>query len=470
MQRPLDIVCNKGFWMGVALVAAVQWVCLAIGTPLYEIDTNSFIRGGLSWDIYHNPLLNIYIAACTKLWPNVWFIIGLQCLLYAVAATLLSNVLFTNRPALRWAALGLAAVEPLTMFYNHSMLSESFFTSFSLLSVAMLVLWLRHGRWQTALLLGAMMGLCFMAKLSAMIHLPLLGLMLLRWRWPLRTRLKGLGLAMLPFLMCYGFVFVGQKIINQGDIYTVEGRVRWDFSSAMYDSTEAGDPAFARYVHPHLYPDGQLAAHRELRRELSYLGYKDCVADYEARGFAANLGVNACDSIFGRVAQAIMARHFWQAERQFIADNFRFAHELNYIDYRFTPGLHYYHPAHEYAYIDSLMLQTYGYSLADREADIPLIWRSLTFGNVYMPLIWWLWWGVLLLALWLWLRRRDRWELMVLGLLTAIPMVFHLVYISYRPRFLAPYIVLMGMLLLWEIGFFLRKTPADGTEDETSLG
>lgn len=456
MQKPWDIVRSKVFWTGVAAVALVQWLALALGTPLYEIDTNSFIRGGLSWDIYHNPLLNIYIAACTKLWANVWFIVGLQCLLYALAASFLASVLFQDRRGLRWVALGIAALEPLTLFYNHSMLAESFFTSFTLWSVALLVLWMRHGQWQTAVLLGVAMGLCFMSKLSAMIHMPLLGLVLLRWQRPFAVRLKALGLILLPFIGCYLFVFLGQKWINEGDIYTVEGRVRWDFSSALYDSTEAGDLAFAQYVHPYLYRDGQLVAHRELRRELSYLGYKDCVAAYESQGYPANRGINACDSIFGRVADAITARHFWQAEQQFVADNFRFVHSLNYIDYRFTPGLHYYHPAHEYQYIDSLMQATYGYSLAEREQDIPRIWRSLTFGNVYMPIVWWLWWVVLVVGVVLWLRRRDRWELLALGLITTIPIVFHLVYISYRPRFLAPYIVLMLLLLLWEIGVVLR--------------
>ena len=450
MQLPIEVVRKKQFWVGVAGVALLQWLLLALGTPLYEIDTNSFIRGGLSWDIYHNPLLNIYIAACTKIWPNVWFMIGLQCLLFAVAASFLATVLFDDRPAWRVVALGLAAVEPLTLFYNHSLLSESFFTSFALLSVAMLILWMRHGHWQAALWFGMMMGLCFMSKLSAMIHMPLFGLILLRFRRPLISRLQGLGIALIPFIVCYAFVFMGQKIINQGDIYTVEGRVRWDFSSALYDSTEVYDAAFAQYVHPYIYPGGQLVAHRELRRELSYLGYKDCVADYETRGYAANRGINACDSIFGRVAQGIMTRHFWQAERQFIADNFHFAHTLNYIDYRFTPGLHYYHPEQEYQYIDSLMLTTYHYSLAERESQIPAIWRSLAFGNVYLPIVWWSWWVVLLVGLVMWLRRRDHWEPMVLGLITMIPIVFHLVYISYRPRFLAPYVVLVVMLLLWE--------------------
>ncbi|MFN8398142.1 MAG: hypothetical protein U0176_26260 [Bacteroidia bacterium] len=431
-------------------VAAVQLGILALGTPLYDIDTNSFVRGGLSWDIYHNPLLNIYIAACTKVWPNVWFMVGLQTVFFAATASFLAHVMFGGKRIV-WLGLGVAAMEPLTMFYNHSLLAESFFTSLAMASVALLVLWMRDGGKWLALGFGLAMGLCFMSKLSAMIHVPLFGLMLLRFGRPFWDRVRGLGMALLPFVACYAFVFIGQRLINEGDIYTVEGRVRWDFSSALYDSTEAYDPAFARFVHPHLYRDGKLVAHRELRRELSYLGYKDCVADYEARGFAANRGINACDSIFGRVAAQVMQRHFWEAERQFVADNFRFVHELSYIDYRFTPDLYYYHPESEYHYIDSLMQTTYGYSLAGREQQIPRIWRSLPFGNAYMTAVWWLWWLVLVTGLVLWLRDRSRWDVLVMGVITGIPQIFHLVYISYRPRFLAPYIVLMLLLLLVEI-------------------
>lgn len=458
MQSIAQIFRDPIFWLGVAIVAATQWVVLGLGTPLYEIDTNSFVRGGFSWDIYHNPLLNIYIAVCTKIWPDVWFIVGLQSLFFAFAASFLAKVLLNEKPWLFGIACVLAAFEPLTMFYNHSILAESFFTSFTLLTVAMLVRWMRQGRWQDALLLGLVMGLCFMSKLSAMIHMPLLGLMLVRVGLPLKTRLRGILLTLFPFAACYLFVFVGQRTINQGDIYTVEGRVRWDFSSALYDSSEAGNPEFAKWVHPYLYPNGEFVAHRELRRELTYLGYKDCVTDWEKRGYAAHEGINSCDSLFGIVAKQIMDRHFWAAEKQFIADNFHFVHSLNYIDYRFTPGLHYYHPQAEYDYIDSLMAVNYGYNLADHATEIPKIWRSLEFGNVYMPIIWWLWWVVLLVGLVLWIRRRQAWELLVLGMITAIPIVFHLVYISYRPRFLAPYIVLVLVLLLYEVGMLIPKT------------
>ncbi|HHG83184.1 MAG TPA: hypothetical protein ENJ82_00415, partial [Bacteroidetes bacterium] len=302
----------------IAGVFLLQMVCLLLSTPMYEIDTNSFIRGGWTWDIYHNPFLNLFIAVCTKVWANIWFMVGLQSLWYAVCGSFLVGVLFRERSKFYYLALALVALEPLTMFYNFSLLAESFFTSFTLLSVAFLILWLRHGRWQTAALFGLAMGLTFLSKLSSMSHLPLFFLVLLptasaQVSWI--ARLRAMGIALLPFLVCYAFVYLGQRSINGGDIYTVEGRVRWDFSSAMYRPEEVEAPDFKRLVDPYLFPDGKLVANRELRRELSYLGYKDCVAEYEARNRTANAGINACDSIFGAVAQQIMARHFWAAEK-----------------------------------------------------------------------------------------------------------------------------------------------------------
>jgi hypothetical protein len=41
--------------------------------------------------------------------------------------------------------------------------------------------------------------------------------------------------------------------------------------------------------------------------------------------------------------------------------------------------------------------------------------------------------------------------LLALGLVTAIPLVFHFVYLTYKPRFLSPYIVPMLMLMLSEV-------------------
>ncbi len=409
--------------------------------------------------------MNLFIAGCSTIWANAWFIVGVQCLGYALCGAFLLEVWF--RPSKREKASGwyvlaflIIALEPVTTFYNYSLLPESFFTSFTFLSIGAASLWLRRPTILHATFFGTAIGLTFLCKLSAMVHLPLFGVFLLLIPIPkssnsqlfrfIQGPVKHGTVALLPFILCYAFVYFGQKSINKGDLYTVEGRVRWDFSSALYRSEEIKGDDFKRYVEPYVLDNGQLIAHRELRRELSYLGYKDCVAAYESRGFIHNRGVNACDSIFGAVADQIMDAHFWESEWQFIRDNLRFLHELSYIDYRFTPGLHYYHPDQEWYYLDSLMATHYQLNLSENVSRIPAIWTSLSFGNTYMPILWWLCWLTIGAALSLWLRHKNRKDLLVIGLFLCIPMVFHLVYISYRPRFLAPYIIL-ELLLFTEV-------------------
>ncbi len=466
---------RRSLYTAAGLIFLIKLTFLLLSTPLYDLDTNSFIRGGLTWDIYHNPFMNLFIAGFGKVWPNAWFIIGVQCLGYALCGAFLLEVWF--RPLTRqkssawyWLAFVIIALEPLTTFYNFSLLAESFFTGFTFLSIGAALLWLRRPTLAHAAFFGAAIGLTFLCKLSAMVHLPLFGVFLLQNPIPkgstsrllrfVQGPVKHGTTALLPFILCYAFVYIGQKTINEGDLYTVEGRVRWDFSSALYQSEEIEGADFKRYVEPYILDNGQLIAHRELRRELSYLGYKDCVADYESRGFIHNRGVNACDSIFGAVAAQIMEEHFWESERQFIRDNFRFLHELSYIDYRFTPGLHYYHPEHEWQYLDSLMATHYQLDLSENASRIPAIWTSLSFGNTYLPILWWLCWFTIGAALFLWFRQRNRKDLLLIALFLCIPMVFHLVYISYRPRFLAPYVILELLLFLQVLMSLLnRKSP-----------
>lgn len=462
MQALRALMRDRRFWGQVAGIWGLQLVLLLLSTPLYEIDTNSYIRGGLSWDIFHNPLLNLLIAACSKIWANAYFFVAVQLAVAAFAGTFLARVLFGSKGWALWVALGLVALEPVSLFYHFSLLSESLFSSFTMLSIAFLVLWMRHSGGAPAFLAGLAMGLAFVAKLSAITHVPLLALFLLRGSRDWQQRIGGLSLAVMPFVGCYAFVYLGQQLINGGDLYTVEGRVRWDFASALYDSSEVDAPVFKRFVHPYLYRDGAFVAHRELRRELTYLGYKDCVASYEAQGHRETVGINACDSLFGAAATQVMARHFWAAEGQFIRDNFYFVHHLNYLETRFTPGLHHYYADAEWGYLDSLMSLHYGLDLSRRPERIPGIWKSLSFGNTYMPIWWWAWWLALGTAAWLALRRKGMWEVLALAGLLAIPLLMNLVYISYRPRFLAPYLVLVGMLLLWEVRviFFPPKNQA----------
>jgi hypothetical protein len=142
---------------------------------------------------------------------------------------------------------------------------------------------------------------------------------------------------------------------------------------------------------------------------------------------------------------------------QFINDNFDHIHGLNYLDYRFTPGMYFYHDPAEYEYIDSLMRTHYGLDLSEREEKIPVIWRNMDLANLYMPTIWWLWVFMMFTGIVMWNFNRVRVELIVMAATLIIPVVFHLVYISYRPRFLAPYIVLMFFLVLANYREVLRR-------------
>lgn len=442
-QTVREILRSKAFWQGAGLIWLLQLVILLANTPMYDIDTNSFIRGGLSWDIYHNPFLNLFVAAFAKIWSNLYFLIAIQLAAYAFCAGFLVRVLLGLKGKYAWLGIGIAALEPVSLFYHLSLIAESFYTSFTLLSVAMLIMWLRKPQGSTAFAFGAAMGLTFLTKLSAMIHTPLFGLLLLKKGIPWKTKLLGLALALAPFGMAYWGVGWGQKAINGGGLYTVAGRVRWDFSSSQYFSVQPSSPLFHQFVDPYILPNGQPVLARELRRELSYLGYKDCVAFFEEQGQGTVKAIYTCDSLFGDVADQMLATHAFDAWKQFVSDNFHDLTHLSYIDYRFTPHLHYYHPDHEYQYIDSLMGTHFGVNLAEREHRIPVFWRSLSFGNVYMTIMALLWAIVLIVGMGLWWRQGRPIAWLALGYPLTVAMAFHLFYISYRARFWAPYLVLM---------------------------
>ena len=451
MKTLLHILKSRPFWWGVGGIVVVQLVILGMTTPMYELDSNSYIQGMFTWDIYHNPFMNFYVGALSKIWKNLGFLVAGQVIFYAVSASLLVQVLFrSDSYGGLWSVVGIvvAALEPLTMFYNFSLLSESFFTSFTIGMVAMLVLLYREGRWGYALLFGTLMGFAFLARLSAMIYVPLFGLLLLGGRENILGRGRNVVIALLPFVACYAFVFFGQKILNDGGLYTVKGRVMWDFMSSQYHPSEIEGNDFKRYVNPYIFENGVLEPDRELRREKSYLGYKDCVAEYEQQGIDAEEGILICDSVFGAVGQQIKEKHFWAAEWQFFKDNLYAVRNTSYLEYRFTPGLPFYHDSAEYAYLDSVMTVNYGVNMEEREEEIPRIWRSLEFGNAYMTVVLGLY--VLVVAglglgflIWGIGKRIWNWEWLAFFSVLVIPLGFYLTYISYRPRFMAPYLVLM---------------------------
>src|SRR5689334_4852579 len=123
-SRLTPLLKQKSFWLGAAGIALVHTLALLFSTPLYDHDTNSFIRGGLDWDIYHNPFENIFLALAGKITKIPQVIVCIQVLVFAFAASFFAHVLFSKRFFLA-LALCVAAIEPVNMFYNFSFLPES---------------------------------------------------------------------------------------------------------------------------------------------------------------------------------------------------------------------------------------------------------------------------------------------------------------------------------------------------------
>ena len=443
----------------------VQVLILQFSTPLYDLDTNSFIRGGLTWDIYHNPFENIFLAAVIRISHNPDFTVMFQVLFFSFSVSLLAHILFPGKFFL-WIALIAAALEPVSLFYNFSFLPESFYTSFTLLYCSFLILYCRKAETFSAFLFGTAIGLAFLCKLSAMTQICLFAVILIQNQSTVIEKIKHFATALIPFIACYLFVWIGQHSINDAGLYVVSGRVRWDYANSQYAPQEIEAETFKRFVHPHFLKDGEIPESRELRRELSFVGYKDCVEENRRNTQTENDAICFCDSIFGDAGTQILNKHSSAARFQFIKDNLSAIHTLNYLDYRFTPGLPFYHTKAEYEYLDSLMKSQYGFSLDVEQEKILPVWKNLGFSNVYIPILWWSTWVILLLTAGKILTKaktqiKNSKQLfadeltdpvsLVFSITLSIPWIFHLVYISYRPRFLAPYFVIaifFGLFIL----------------------
>lgn len=185
------------FWAGFLLVFGVQLLILFLTTPLYEIDTNSYIRGGLTWSIYHNPFLNIYIAGASRIWSNICFLIIGQVLFFAFSVALFART-FLEKEWVYWIGLGVASIEPVTLFYNFSLISESFFSSFILLTATFFLLYLREGDRKLIALSGIALGFAFMTRLAALPFILLAFIFLLELKKNWSQRWTNLGVFVLP--------------------------------------------------------------------------------------------------------------------------------------------------------------------------------------------------------------------------------------------------------------------------------
>ena len=162
-----QIFRSRTFYRAAGIIFLIKLLWLLLACPLYDLDTNSFIRGGFTWDIYHNPFMNLFIAGLGKVWANAWFIVSVQCLGFAFCGAFLLEAWFGGARKHHigyWIALAVIILEPLTTFYNFSLLAESFFTGFTFLAIGSAILWLRQPSLRIALFFGLAIGLTFSAS------------------------------------------------------------------------------------------------------------------------------------------------------------------------------------------------------------------------------------------------------------------------------------------------------------------
>lgn len=438
---------DRKWWLILAgSLFVFQFICLQLTTPMYALDTNSYIQGVFTWSIYHNPLSNIVFGVLSKIWSSAGFIATVQILIYSLAVTYLALYAIRSKQ-LQVIATAIAAIEPATMFYNFSLLSESLYTSMTLMTVAGVIIYIRKPSSKTALLFGAFAGAAFLARLSGNLYIALLPLVFLAKDISIPTKIRHFFIAGGAFSLCYAFVGIGQSIINDGALYTVKGRVLWDFTSSYYDPAEVDSDEFNSLVAPLIVADDSLLSDREIRREYAYLGYKDCLAAHEDE-LGGNGAIGYCDSLFGDAAMQIRSKHFGGVFKQFIADNLYDIHNRSYLEERFTDGMHFYHDESEWEYLDSLMAANYDLNLQEEKDNIPGIWKSLAVPTFYSTILFYFWILGLIAIAFLKFRGRLSWLQLIVMFTVSLPFVFHLVYISYRFRFWAPVIMLLWIGLI----------------------
>ena len=510
------------------LIFGCKIFLLSIYTPLYALDTNAYIRGMMTWSIYHNPGTNFFIGVLGKLGANAWAIAAVQCGIYSLAAAFFIRILFGEKRetnlleerklaeiqghnkmqhrGYKFAigfALIVAALEPVTLFYNFSLLSESNYIAFLLLSLSFLILFLRNPHFYSGLAFGLALAVLFWIRLAGLMFFPLL----LFYFWAVyktetgRTAFSGnkiargssatthggpakkgvrvlafAALGVIPLLFSIGLVHFGQKKINDAGLFVAKGRQHWDRVSSHYKTEEVNVPDFHRFVDSRIL----LANDPESRREFAYLGFRDCTEYYELQGKNPNRSVLTCDSLFGRAADEVSSKHRGTAWWQFVGDNFKGLFSGNYLDYRFTPSLTFGYSNAEYYYLDSLMLRHYGLDNSSGEKNIPRIWRSKTFANFWAILIFVILLLVSFFALvWQLIKKVEpvpfgnnvltvRAAVTFLLFSSAwLPYLVHLFRIGYRLRFIAPVISLVLISGIWLVyNHFFSVLPSAKKPDE----
>jgi 4-amino-4-deoxy-L-arabinose transferase-like glycosyltransferase len=200
-------------WVLVAFAVgcAVMWV--AYPNPLMITDTAEFIRSAQS--LQHNPYkpigYSLFMALIHEIAPHTWALLLAQVLVRLVATIAFLSVLrrFWSVSQGVASVLGaLCAIEPLNLLADHTLLSDSLFASFTLLTFAALLWYLKQPSGRAALALWVSLALAMLVRHVGLFYfvLVLLTIVALRaQRWVLHAGLISLAFVALVLGIAWRF-------------------------------------------------------------------------------------------------------------------------------------------------------------------------------------------------------------------------------------------------------------------------
>ncbi len=419
---------------GALYIFAVQVILLLGSDPMVDLDTNSYIQGGFSWDIYHNPFENMYLAFILKIGGGALLAAIGQLLVFAASASFLSRVLFPDNRFLFYLICSIAAFEPIGLFFHFSILPESFFISFLLLSIGFALLWLREKEKRFSFFSGLFLGAMFLCKVSGLFFLPALALFIQK-----KERRYFFGdfiRAALPVVFALSFVIIGQYRLH-GDVFFLHsGRFQFDRLSMHYQT--ASNLPNSKWIDAALYDSLNWKRNSDVRRIQMQEGWKACIAEQENNKSGHSATVFYCDEIWLKSAQELRKKG---PSGQF-SENFSNLHRQNYLDERLTPGLEWRHDPKEFEALDEKMQTHFGSFKGPLSTPAFSGWRKIAFLNVYIPILFWLFIGLCLFTFLYVLRKSKKPELGLVFLFFILPYFAMVLYIiPWRTRFFAPLIL-----------------------------
>lgn len=404
---------------------------LAYG-PQYEPDVHYYLTGALHWHPLHPPGYNLWLSLCHRLWASAYLPIVLQQGVWLIAVITASRALLGRTG---WAALAclLLGAEP-TMAYLHlSLQSDSLFASCLLLGVAPL---LRATETDGKALRTAALWLAFAGALryAAWLCWPVWLLLALRQgaRW------RGAWQLSWPLLLAQVLIWGGHQWQGNGS-FPGRAKLLWDNVAPLYQPGDCGTTAwcqpwdaaaragaFAQWPPMARYVAGEAI----LRRQVQTL---------QASGLAPDSARNLLLDSLHRCASQLYASQPLGVHWRLLTDNLQVLAAGHFLDYRHWPPAHLPHMTREYAELDSLVQQLYGFAGPGPSA---YLWQTPIALNRYMQGV-----GLLCLCMILGLLWRRSATTLNLLWLALLPICLMLVAFPIKTRFLLPLLPLLVLAM-----------------------